>query len=221
MEQGIKRGVSLCRAVTACVALMSGTAVLADDAYLRLRCDGDSEGADVHINGKLKGQCPIDIAVPEGQINLQVRKDIGKGQYRLYQKTLFLSAGAMKRETVVLSPEILLTPEGRKIELARQAEAKAAEEAARLQAERDAPRLAAEKAAAQLAAQEAARRAEPGMVHEYMQMMSSEHPQSRDSMAPTTALLATLYAPLMLPVSTTSDLADGKSIATTEPPRLP
>lgn len=208
------------KVLAACLAMSCLGTAYADDAYLRLRCEGESEGADVRINGKLKGQCPIDIAVPEGEVNLQVSKDLGRGQYRLYQKNLFLSAGAMKRETVVLGTEILFTAEGRKQEAARLAVAKAAAdkaaaekaaaaEAARLQAEKDAPRLAAEAEAAR----QAAIKAEPGQVKRYVQAMSSDDP----AVPPLTATLFTTYAPLFLPTSTSTDAADGKSITATDP----
>ncbi|MGH8492827.1 MAG: hypothetical protein ACRERR_06930 [Moraxellaceae bacterium] len=217
---------SFTQMLLACVALSCMGTAFAGDAYLRLRCEGDSEGADIRINGILKGQCPIDIAVPEGEIALSASRDIAKGQYRLYEKKFFLSAGATKRETVVLGEEIFFTPEGRKRENARLAAAQAAadaeaarqaaaQEAARLQAEADAPRLAAEAEAARLAAI----KAQPGAVKRYMAMMSSEVdlPPDRMSSAPFTATSATVYAPLSLPISSTIDVADGKAIVMTDP----
>lgn len=227
MGRGIGRGIGVCKQA-ALAALVMGMASLAvaDDAYLRLRCEGDSEGADVRINGKLKGQCPIDLAVPEGEIKLSVTKNLAKGQYRQFEKSLFLSGGAMKRETVELGPEILFTAEGRKLEDQRLAALKAAadaeaarqaaaKEAARIQAEKDAPRLAAEAEAAR----QAAIRAQPGQVKRYLNMMSSQLPEDTQntSSAPVTATLATLYAPLSLPLSTTTDVQDGKAIVTTDP----
>ena len=98
------------------MALLGASEARAADAARRLRCEGVSEGAEVRINGQLKGQCPISIAVPEGNIRLSVRKDLGRGQYQLYEREFFLAANAMKREKVVMDGPILFTPQGRKLE---------------------------------------------------------------------------------------------------------
>jgi hypothetical protein len=213
------------------LALTWFSAALGQDAYLRLRCEGEAENADVFINGKLKGQCPIDLSVAEGSIQLKVVKNIDQGHYRLFTSELFLSGGAMKRLDVELDAEILFTAQGREQENQRlaalqvAAEAKAArfaaaEEAARVQAEKDAPRLAAEREAARvkaaqqaLIAQEAARQAAPGAVQGYMNSMSSKGPDDTFS----SATIATTYAPLILPSLTMDDMSAGKSIAMTDP----
>jgi hypothetical protein len=202
-----------------------GTA-FSQEAVLRLRCEGESEGANVYINGHLKGQCPTDLGLPEGNIRLQVVKNLDKGRFRTFEKEFFVASGSVKRFEVVLGP-VQLTEEGRKIEAARIEAEKfaaaqeaqrqaAAREAARIQAEKDAPRLAAEKARAEkeaAAQREAARRAEPGMVKKYMDALSSKG----ENAGPLTATLFTTYAPVFLPTSTTSDLIDGKNIAMTDP----
>lgn len=205
-------------------------AALGQDAFLRLRCDGDSEGADVFVNNKLKGQCPLDLAVAEGNIQLQVVKNLPEGRYRRFATELFLAAGAMKRLDVVLDNELLFTPEGRKQEGARLAAAEAEEqarharvaaarEAARVQAELDAPRIAAENEAARLKAQQeaviaqqAAIQAAPGAVKNYMDLLSTKGHNNV-----ITASVGTTYAPLFLPLSTASDVTEGKSIALTDP----
>lgn len=205
------------------MALFGAAEVLAADAYLRLRCEGTSEGSDVRINGQLKGQCPLDLAVPEGKIRLSVRKDLGKGQYQIYEKELFLSAGAMKRETVTLG-DVLFTPEGRKLEderIAAEAARVAAEkEAARLQAERDAPRIAAEQEAARIAAI----KAEPGMTKQWLGFMSSHCPQAgRGGRCPGGTLLPALLitsSPAHLPFSTITDLIQGKSLVDATDPAV-
>lgn len=213
------------------LALSWFSAALGQDAYLRLRCEGDADNADVFINGKLKGQCPIDLSIAEGPIQLKVVKNIDQGHYRLFTSELFLSGGAMKRLDVELDAEILFTELGREQEKQRlaalqvAAEAKAArfaaaEEAARVQAVKDAPRIAAQKQAADaqaaqqaLIAQQAAQQAAPGMAKQYMNSMSSQDP----NVPGISGTFYTTYAPLFLPVSTLSDVSDGKSIAMTDP----
>lgn len=207
----------------AAVALFAASEVMAADAYLRLRCDGASEGSEVRINGQMKGQCPIDLAVPEGKIRLSVRKDLGRGQYQLYEKELFLSAGAMKRETVTLG-NILFTPEGRKLEderiAAEAARVAAEQEAARLQAERDAPRIAAEKEAARIAAI----KAQPGMTKEWLGFMSSHCPNAgRGGQCPGGTVLPAMLitsSPVHLPFSTVTDLIQGKSLVDATDPAV-
>ncbi len=213
------------------IALSWFGAALGADAYLRLRCEGDTEGSDVFINGTLKGQCPIDLALAEGQIDLKVVKRLDDLRYQLFTSQLFLSAGAMKRLDVVIEGEILFTPEGRKQEDQRLAALKAAadaqaaqmaaaDERARIQAEKDAPLIAAQKQAAEaqaaqqaVIAQAAARRAEPSGVQRYLDSMSTKGPD--DSVS--SATLATSYAPILLPSLTMDDMSTDRSIAMTDP----
>jgi hypothetical protein len=203
-----------------------GASALSQDAMVRLRCEGDSLGADVFINDKLKGPCPSDLVLAEGTIKLRVMKNLKEGRYRAFEKDFFLAAGAVQRINVVLGG-VQLTAEGRKLEQVRiEAETVAAEkekarqavlrEEARIQAEKDAPRTAAEKLRAEneaAIAREAARRAEPGAVKKYFLLMSTKGPDAN----PISATLLTVYAPLFLPISTVSDLVDGKNIAMADP----
>lgn len=203
--------------------LLGASEAVAADAYLRLRCEGVSEGADVRINGQLKGQCPIDLAVPEGKVRLTVRKDLGRGQYQLYERELFLAAGAMKRETVTLG-EVQFTPEGRKLEderLAAEAARMATEkEAARIKAEQEASRIAAEQEAARIAAI----KAQPGMTKTWLDGMSSNCPQAgrggQCPGGPSFALIVTTGAPVALPLSTSTDLAEGKPLVEAADPAV-
>jgi len=45
-------------------------------SMLRISCDGSSKGAEVEVNEKFKGECPLDLQVLEGTINLKVRQVI-------------------------------------------------------------------------------------------------------------------------------------------------
>lgn len=183
------------------VALFSLQAAFADDAYLRLRCDGDAAGAAVSVNGVKKGECPIDLAVPEGNVKLSVRKVVDQYRYRLFEKEFFLPAGAMKRETIVLG-EVQFTPEGQRIEGERLArEQAAAEQAAAEKAAQEA--IVAEQQ--RLAAAEAAKY---GMTNEYLQMLSSKDPE----FTPTSVTTYIVYSPAFLPTSVLTDLSEGKQL---------
>ncbi|MEQ1583168.1 MAG: PEGA domain-containing protein, partial [Candidatus Nitrotoga sp.] len=42
-------------------------------SVLSVNCKGDDEGAEVLVNGKFKGECPLDIKVPVGKLKLKVQ----------------------------------------------------------------------------------------------------------------------------------------------------
>jgi TPR repeat protein len=42
----------------------------ADDSMLRLTCEGRNVGAQVFVNGKFKGECPLDLQVAPGKVRL-------------------------------------------------------------------------------------------------------------------------------------------------------
>lgn len=181
------------------IALAGAQAAFADDAYLRLRCDGDAAGAMVSINGVKKGECPIDLTVPEGNVRLSVRKVVDQYRFRVFEKDMLLPAGAMKRETVILG-DIQFTPEGQRIENERLAREKA-----------EADRAAAEKAARDAAAAEAYRQkvaedSKYGMTNSYLQMLSSKDPQ----FTPVSVTTYIFYSPLFLPFSVVTDITQGK-----------
>lgn len=199
------------------VALGSTGAAMAEDAYLRLRCDGEAAGAMVSINGVRKGECPIDLTVPEGTLQLSVRKTISQHSFKLYEKEMFLAGGAMKRETVELGP-LQFTAEGQRLENERLARLKAEQEAheaaenarkAREKAEAEA-KAAALAEQQRLAAEEAARY---GLTQDYLDIISSKQEVEGSEIFLWTTVAA--YSPIFLPISTLSDLASGKKLMRT------
>lgn len=195
--------------------LLLAAGAAADDAYLRLRCTGDSEGAEVKVNGARKGACPIDVAVPAGDIALSATKDLGRGQYRLYSTEFFLDARASRRIDIVLGADVHFTEEGRQLEDERLAEEKAAaaQAAAAVAEQQAAVEAARQQARRQAADAAAAKAAEPGMVKWYTGAMSSKDP----TVPPSAAFTYVLFSPLYLPMSTVTDITQGKSIASMDP----
>lgn len=55
-------------------ALMLPIEGVAQNSILRISCDGDDVGAEVSINGKFRGECPVDIQVAPGTIKLRAKK---------------------------------------------------------------------------------------------------------------------------------------------------
>lgn len=188
------------RAILMGSVFMAGVA-WADDAYLRLRCDGDAAGAEVSINGVKKGECPIDLAVPEGKVKLGVRKMLTEHSYKVFEKELFLSAGAMKRENVVLGP-VQFTAQGQRLENER-----LAQEAAEA-AQRKAKQAAALAEQQRLKAEAAAKK---GWTQHYTDGMSSKDVNGGDMPALSGSLFVT-YSPVFLPMSTLFDVSSGKEV---------
>lgn len=50
----------------------------AADSVLRVSCEPEGMGAEVSVNGKFRGACPLDIVVKEGSWKLAVVKPITK-----------------------------------------------------------------------------------------------------------------------------------------------
>lgn len=81
---------------------------------LRIACDDDAAGAEVYINGKFKGECPLDMKVPEGTLKLRVQKTVDADhEPRLFEQEIRMGDGVMKKVEVQLSP-LELTEEGKR-----------------------------------------------------------------------------------------------------------
>lgn len=194
----------------AVAALVSAGGVQAEDAYLRVRCDGASAGAQLQINGVKKGACPMDLAIPAGRADIQATKDLGRGQYKTFEQSLTLEPGTAKRISVEFGNEIQFTPEGRQLEDQRlAAERVKAEQAAKEEAQRQ--RIAAAQEAARAEQERAAAEyeASKGQVIRYM-----EGVENGDS-SELTSFVASCW--VFLPLSTTTDVLSGKRLASHDP----
>lgn len=70
-------------------------------SMLRVTCEGDDVGAEVLINGKFKGECPMDVQVPAGVSKLLVQKKINNEDY-LFEQDIRMGDGGVKRVEVRL-----------------------------------------------------------------------------------------------------------------------
>jgi len=66
-------------------------------SMLRISCDGDDAGAEVLINGKFRGECPLDLQVSEGTLKLLVRKNVGAQRERVYEQEIRMGEGTVKK----------------------------------------------------------------------------------------------------------------------------
>lgn len=73
----------------------------AGSAALRIICDGEAEGALVYIDGKAKGECPLDMKVPEGKLSLRAQKDVN-GETKTFEQDFYIGDGVMKKVEVHL-----------------------------------------------------------------------------------------------------------------------
>gem|GEM_PF-3638178 len=63
---------------------------------LRIQCDGDALNAHITINGKYQGQCPMDIHVPAGNIEINAIKPEGELRERRFDTKFFLASGGRR-----------------------------------------------------------------------------------------------------------------------------
>jgi hypothetical protein len=99
----MKRFTVLCSAPVA-LLLSSIACAAAPNAMLRVVCEDGDKGAEVVIDGKFKGECPVDIMLTEGAHKLRVSKPVGTTQEQSFEQDLRLGDGTSKRIDVTLSP---------------------------------------------------------------------------------------------------------------------
>lgn len=88
------------------------------NSSLRISCEEDSVGAEVHVNGKFRGECPVDLRVLAGQLLVRVSKSADSEHERVFEQTVRMGEDSSKRIDVVLS-EPRLTAAAQRAEQAR------------------------------------------------------------------------------------------------------
>lgn len=79
------------------VLLMFGLGIAhAEASTLRVTCEDEATGAEVSVNGKYKGECPIDIQVNEGKHSLKAVKKID-GKNAIFKEEVRMGDGVTKR----------------------------------------------------------------------------------------------------------------------------
>jgi hypothetical protein len=79
------------------LVVLDGTAA---ESTLRVACADQALNAEVSLDGKFKGECPLDIRVNAGQIKVTARKKIGP-ENREFTQTVRMGEGIVKRIEVV------------------------------------------------------------------------------------------------------------------------
>lgn len=78
------------------------TNAYAAESTLSVTCRGNDVGAEVLVNGKFKGECPVDVLVPEGRLNLKVQKEVDASTVRLFEQEIRIGDNVTKTVNVVL-----------------------------------------------------------------------------------------------------------------------
>ncbi len=91
------------------ISLLLGVNANAAGSLLRIACDGDDIGAEVFINDKFKGECPIDIQVSEGMQKIRVVKVIDSSYEKGFNQEIRIGDGTVKKIEVTLSSPQLTT----------------------------------------------------------------------------------------------------------------
>lgn len=87
------------------LALAVGSA-RAGDSLLRISCDGTDVGAEVLVNGKFKGECPVDIKVGAGALKVRVFKPIDRLRERAFEVEVRMAEDTVKRIDAVLEERL-------------------------------------------------------------------------------------------------------------------
>jgi hypothetical protein len=117
-------------AVACAVVLSASLETHAAGSLLRVACDGADQGAEISINGVFKGECPLDIQVNPGTIQLRLVKKVDAERERVFQQEFRMGDGVVKKVEAVLS--LQLNADG----LRREREREAARQAATAEARR-------------------------------------------------------------------------------------
>jgi TPR repeat protein len=93
------------------------------DSSLRISCEDEASGAEVYLNGKFRGECPVDLRVGAGSLDLRVLKPVGGEQERVFEQTIRMGPDSAKRIDVVLSAPRLTAAAQRARQALKDAEA--------------------------------------------------------------------------------------------------
>lgn len=108
-------------------------------SMLRVNCEAADIGAEVTINGQFRGECPVDIQVQAGTLQIRVMKPAGADRERVYQQEIRMGEGTVKRLDVVLGTAQLTAAaqaiEDERLRRAQEEALRLAEEKRRIDAE--------------------------------------------------------------------------------------
>lgn len=95
--------------------------------FLRISCSDEAVGAEVNLNEKFKGNCPVDIQAPEGSYKLRIYKKLDEQYDGVMEQDIRLVEGSLQKVEVQLRK--ILSVRGQEIQQQKIAEEKAAKQA--------------------------------------------------------------------------------------------
>lgn len=88
----------------AALAALGVTAgALAQGSTLRIACTGPNAGAEISVNGEFKGECPLDVRVNAGTVNLRGVKAVDATREQVFEQSFRLGSEVVKQVNVQLS----------------------------------------------------------------------------------------------------------------------
>ncbi len=77
-------------------------ATAAAGSMLRVTCEGNNADAKVYVNGKFKGECPLDVQVPSGEVKLRATKSLVQDVDKVWEREISVGDGVVKKLEVIL-----------------------------------------------------------------------------------------------------------------------
>ena len=84
------------------MVFLASTKAHASGSMLRVICKDEDLGAEVFINDKFKGKCPLDLSVPAGKLKLKVQKRVDAFSARVFEQEIRVGKGVDKHVKVLL-----------------------------------------------------------------------------------------------------------------------
>jgi len=98
------------------------------DSFVRVQCEDEDAGAEVFLNDKFVGECPVDAPVKEGTVQLRARKIVDDDHEKVFEKKLRVVEGVSQRVELVMSaPQLTAKARQRKAAAEAAAQLKAAQ----------------------------------------------------------------------------------------------
>lgn len=84
-------------ALALCAIVFSSGNLYAADPVLRLTCEAKHTGAEVNVNGKFRGGCPLDLVVKEGTLKIALTLPRTKELQMEYRKQVRIGDGVVMK----------------------------------------------------------------------------------------------------------------------------
>ncbi|BBJ22379.1 TonB-dependent receptor [Candidatus Nitrotoga sp. AM1P] len=84
------------------LAFIASAKAHAADSMLSVTCKDEDRGAEIFINDKFKGKCPLSLMIPAGKLKLEVHKKVDALSNRVFEQEIRVGQGVDKNVKVLL-----------------------------------------------------------------------------------------------------------------------